>query len=38
MFFNNVAVNLKLEIKGTFLIFTDPATGTFVELLDAKKI
>jgi len=38
MFFENVAVNLKMEIKGNFLMFTDPTSGTFVELLDAKKI
>lgn len=38
MFFNNVAVNMKLELKGTFMIFTHPTTNTFIELLDAKKI
>jgi hypothetical protein len=29
---------MKLELKGSFLIFTHPTTNAFVELLDAKKI
>jgi len=38
MFFNNMTLKMKLEIKGKFLIMKDPTTNQFVELLDTRKI